>query len=142
ILASSTGEDARLIASTSLSGMVFQVLPDLPSATVTLVIAQEPEEPTPTPVPPSPTPAPTQEPGDPDDPTPAPTWEPVEPTPIATPGATDPADDESGTSPVTSLPSTGSGDDLRTAIALYGALAATVLLVLGGMAIRIRGSRD
>ncbi|HLU37356.1 MAG TPA: hypothetical protein VKZ61_16460, partial [Thermomicrobiales bacterium] len=49
ILASSTGEDARLIASTSLSGMVFQVPPDLPSATVTLVIAQEPEEPTPTP---------------------------------------------------------------------------------------------
>lgn len=143
VLTDSTGADANLIASTSLSGVAFQVLPDLPSATATLVIAQQPEEPTPTPVPPSPTPIPTEEPGDPDDPTPVPTAEPGKTsTPVATPGATDPADDESGTSTVTSLPGTGSGGDLRAVITLYGALAATVMLILGGIAIRIRGSRD
>jgi outer membrane biosynthesis protein TonB len=138
----------NLVASTNLSGIAFQVVPDVISASATLVIAgQVPVDPTPTPgVTPTPEPGVT--------PSPVPTEVPVDPTPDPTgtpaPGVTPtpaPVDPSDPATPapdgkVTSLPKTGSGNGLDASFALYGMLAITALLLVGGVAVRVRGIRD
>jgi hypothetical protein len=134
--------DVNMVASTSLSAPLFQIAPDLPSASATLVIAgQVPVDPTPTP---DPTPSPTP---DPVDPTPSPTPDPVDPTPdpaepggTPTPGQT-PAPGETPAAAetpaaVTALPNTGAGGNSVAPMLTILTLAAASLLAMGGMVIR------